>query len=109
LRDDNIVATSVNYSVASTSSQYAILNITRINETLKNIFSSFKGEHLKRAQTSRPAPYLPKGKPLGLPWLVGKKTWSLRYPHFDKMDHSGRVYQKSSARKVTHPSTIIRP
>ena len=109
VRDDSNVATSVNYGAASSSSQYAILNITRINGTLKNIFSSFKDEHLKRAQTSRPAPYLPKGQAPRFAMVGWIKTWSPRYPHFDKMDHSGRVHQISSARKVTHPSTKIRP
>jgi hypothetical protein len=80
MRDDSIVATSVNYSVASSSSQYAILNITRINGTLKNIFSSFKGEHLKRAQTSRPAPYLPKGQAPRFAMVGWKKNLVTQIP-----------------------------
>ena len=95
-KDDFDVATGVNYGVASSLSRSKFIccpemGTMRIKGPPKTT-AIFKDEHLERAWASQPASITPEVKPLGshmVGWTIGD-----------------RVHRKSSASKVTHPSTI---
>ena len=66
----------------------------------------FKGEHLERCGQADLHLFAPKGKPLRSHVIRWKYAVHLDTPTMIGWTIGGRVHQKSSARKVTHLSTI---
>ena len=66
----------------------------------------FEGEHLERARTSQLAPIFPKGKPLGFHMVESIRF--IQTPPLWLVGPQGvGCTGKSSARKITHLSTIL--
>ena len=69
--------------------------------------ASFEGKHLEWAWTSNTTTSISSdGKPLGSHTVGWKYPIHLNTPTMIGFIIGGRVHQKSSARKVTHPDTI---
>ena len=98
-RYDSDVATAMNYGVdgsSTTSWSKSICNpgtgITRIPRP-QRLLLLFEGEHLEQAQTSWFAPIIFQGQASRFPLGWYKISSLIGYPHYDWVDHSGRVHQ----------------
>ena len=103
-KNDSVVATSVNYGLASSSSSSKSMAIpNRASRKLeappppKRLLPPFKGEHLEWAQINQPAPNSPHGQAPKFPHSWLKISSSPRYPNMIRWTIGGRVHQKWSA------------
>lgn len=103
------VATNMNNGVASISSSLILYESKTVSMwirgTFKNI-AAFQRWTLERARTSWPTPNLSQGHAPKFPHGWFNIFSSPGYPSYDWVDHSYWMHRKSSAKNVSHSSTV---
>ena len=87
---------------------YITLNITKMRSNLKKINCLYLNVNtLNKSELANLHLSLPRAKPrFSQDWL--RIHDSFGYPHYDWVDHIGRIHLKSNAKTATCPSVILK-